>query len=105
MRARGAMQECNYPEFGNVLLPKLPFHFSETPVEFNPRTAMMGEDNAAVLGRFLGYSEEKIQTLMAAGVLAEDPRVSQARYLIASALGGEPTPPGILSGAEVRKKV
>ena len=25
-------------------------------------------------------------------------------HLIASALGGEPTPPGTLSGAEVRKK-
>jgi crotonobetainyl-CoA:carnitine CoA-transferase CaiB-like acyl-CoA transferase len=79
MRARGAMQECHYPEFGNVLLPKLPFHFSETPVEFNPRTAMMGEDNGAVLGRYLGYSEEKVQALTAAGVLAEDPRVAESR--------------------------
>jgi crotonobetainyl-CoA:carnitine CoA-transferase CaiB-like acyl-CoA transferase len=79
MKARGAMQECHYPEFGNVLLPKLPFHFSETPVGFDPRTPMMGEDNAAVLGRHLGLSEGKIQAFMDSGVLAEDPRVGQAR--------------------------
>jgi len=79
MRARGVMQECNFPEFGSVLLPKLPFHFSETPVELNPRTPVMGEDNAAVLGRYLGYSAEKIGALMAAGVLAEDPRAPQVR--------------------------
>ena len=32
------------------------------------------------------------------------PDVATARYLIAIALGGEPTPPGTLSGADVMKK-
>jgi len=40
---------------------------------------MMGEDNAAVLGRHLGLSEGKIEALMESGVLAEDPRVAEAR--------------------------
>jgi hypothetical protein len=31
--------------------------------------------------------------------------MERRRYLIARALGGEPTPPGMLSGAEARKKV
>lgn len=38
------------------------------------------------------------------GFLARHTSAGKCRYLIATALGGEPTPPGILSGAEVRKK-
>ena len=38
------------------------------------------------------------------GVIGFGPPSSNSAYLIASALGGEPTPPGMFSGADVRKK-
>ncbi len=40
-----------------------------------------------------------------AGVLSSPMHRAERGYLIASALGGEPTPPGIFSGAEVMKKL
>jgi len=36
-------------------------------------------------------------------IRGEARRETPPRYFIASALGGDPTPPGILSGAEVKK--
>ena len=63
MKARNTMQTVNVPGFGDIPLPKAPFHFSETPVEITPELSLLGQDNARVLGKYLGYTAEQVAQL------------------------------------------
>lgn len=76
---RGALQVLDVPGYGEVAVPKVPYQFSETKVEFKPILAMLGEDNRDILSRYLGYSEEKLDELQAAGILIEDHELPEIR--------------------------
>ncbi len=47
--------------------------FSETPGGVWRGAPWLGQDNALVLGRWLGYPEERMAALRAAGIVGEDP--------------------------------
>ena len=76
---RGALQNLDVPGYGEIPLPKVPYLFSETNVEFKPILSMVGEDNRAILSEFLGYSEQKLDELEAAGILLEDRELAEIR--------------------------
>jgi len=76
---RGALQNLNVPGYGDIPLPKVPYLFSETTVEFQPIMSMVGEDNRDVLRDFLGYSEQKLNELQASGILIEDHELAKIR--------------------------
>jgi len=76
---RGALQTIDVPGYGAIPLPKAPYLFSETKVEFPPILSMVGEDNREILGRYLGYSEQRLDELQAAGILIEDAELLEIR--------------------------
>lgn len=69
---RGALQNLNVPGYGEIPMPKVPYLFSDTKVEFQPILSMLGEDNRKILSQYLGYGEQKLNELQAAGILIED---------------------------------
>jgi crotonobetainyl-CoA:carnitine CoA-transferase CaiB-like acyl-CoA transferase len=69
---RGALQKLDVPGYGEIFLPKVPYLFSETKVEFQPILSLLGVDNRSILGERLGYGKEKLDELYAAGILIED---------------------------------
>jgi CoA:oxalate CoA-transferase len=69
LRARGALQTVDVPGFGEIPLPKAPYHYSEAVVEIRPHMALLGQDNAEVLGKYLGYDAKKIAALTEEGLL------------------------------------
>jgi crotonobetainyl-CoA:carnitine CoA-transferase CaiB-like acyl-CoA transferase len=77
IQQRGAMQAIPHPGLGQVAIPKSPFRMSETPALIRSRAPLLGEHNANILSRYLGYSPADIANLTAAGVLTQDPRVAQ----------------------------
>ena len=63
--------------FGDLKIPGVPLRFSQYP-EFLPLQApFLGEHNAQVL-KALGYSDDDIAALAAAGVLASEPLPASA---------------------------
>ena len=76
---RGALQNLNVPGYGDIPLPKVPYLFSDTTVEFPPILSMVGEDNREILSHDLGYSEQQLDDLQAAGILIEDAELSEIR--------------------------
>jgi CoA:oxalate CoA-transferase len=75
-KSRGTLQPLDVPGFGHVPLPKTPFHFSETPVELPDHLALLGQDNQEVLGKYLGYAQEKVEELTKRGLLVQDSRLA-----------------------------
>ena len=71
-RARKIMQPIEVPGFGQMTLPKAPFHYSETPVEITPQFSLLGQDNESVLGKYLGSSPQRVAELTTGGMLGED---------------------------------
>jgi crotonobetainyl-CoA:carnitine CoA-transferase CaiB-like acyl-CoA transferase len=69
---RSALQTANVPGFGEVALPRVPYVFSETKVEFRPVFSLLGQDNRSILSECLGYSQQKLDELQVAGILIED---------------------------------
>src|SRR6185503_6784116 len=76
---RGALQHLNVPGYGEIPLPKVPYVFSETKVEFQPILSMVGEDNREILSHYLGYREQQLDDLQAAGILIEDDELAEIR--------------------------
>ena len=79
MKSRNNMQRIDVPGFGEIPLPKAPFHFSETPVEIPPELSLLGQDNQRVLGKYLGYSPQQVADLTAGGLLGEAAELSERR--------------------------
>ena len=75
----GALQTLELPGYGEVSLPKVPYLFSDTKVEFQPILSMVGEDNRQILREKLGYTEEKLDELELAGLLVEDSELAEIR--------------------------
>lgn len=73
IRSRGVIEAVEVPGFGRVELMKLPYHLSNATVELASKIARFGEDNAAILRKYLGYDDRKIEALTKAGVLADKP--------------------------------
>jgi crotonobetainyl-CoA:carnitine CoA-transferase CaiB-like acyl-CoA transferase len=76
---RGALQTLEIPGYGEIPLPKVPYLFSETKVEFQPILSMAGEDNRQILREHLGYSEQRLDELESAGILVEDSELAEIR--------------------------
>ena len=64
---RGAMQSISHPGLGPVAIPKSPFRMSETSVMIRDRAPLLGEHNEKILGKYLGYSEQRVAELTSAG--------------------------------------
>jgi crotonobetainyl-CoA:carnitine CoA-transferase CaiB-like acyl-CoA transferase len=76
---RGALQALEVPGYGEIPLPKVPYLFSETKVEFQPILSMAGEDNRQILREYLGYNEQRLDELEYAGILVEDSELAEIR--------------------------
>jgi CoA:oxalate CoA-transferase len=78
INSRDILQPVDLPGTGLMMLPRTPYHMSETPTKIGPRVALLGEDNRAVLTKDLGFGDDRIRELTANGVLAQDPVLSEA---------------------------
>ncbi len=69
VKARGILQNVKHPVIGDMLIPKLPIMFSETPSEIERPAPLLGEHNKKILKELLGYNDEEIEKLERDGVL------------------------------------
>ena len=74
MVARGFVAIIDQPDVGMRGFPGAPFHLSRTPVVCRPCSGL-GQDNAAVLGEYLGLDAAEVAALAAAGVISDRPPV------------------------------
>lgn len=71
MTARAAFNTVAHPTRGSVRVTASPFHVDAKPVPARgPAPYRAGEDTRAVLAEVLGYSSERIDALLSAGVIA-----------------------------------
>lgn len=68
IRETGYFQPVEVPYVGTIPYPSLPFTMSGAEA-FYHRAPKLGEDNAAILGRFLNMSAEEVDALEREGVL------------------------------------
>jgi CoA:oxalate CoA-transferase len=71
--ARGSVRTINDPILGEFKIPGFPLRFSGFPEELEFDAPMLGEHNSAVLGKFLGFSAERVAELEAVGILHQAP--------------------------------
>jgi crotonobetainyl-CoA:carnitine CoA-transferase CaiB-like acyl-CoA transferase len=71
LRARGFLRPIDEPgaPIGQTYADRLPLHFERTPCDTYHRVRLLGEDNAAVLGDWLGLPEDEVRRREEAGVL------------------------------------
>jgi crotonobetainyl-CoA:carnitine CoA-transferase CaiB-like acyl-CoA transferase len=74
MVARGFVAVIDQPDVGPRGFPGAPFHLSRTPVVCRPCSGL-GQDNAAVLGEYLGLDAASVAALAAEGVISDQPPV------------------------------
>lgn len=68
---RGTVRPVSDPLLGDFVLPGFPFRFSAAPTPNALHAPDLGEHNGSVLARYLGYDEERVAQLTAAGVLVQ----------------------------------
>jgi len=68
VRARGMRVSVDHPTIGDLELPGVPMHFSETPAEVRTHPPLHGEHTAEVLEAF-GYTQETIDRFEEEGVI------------------------------------
>jgi crotonobetainyl-CoA:carnitine CoA-transferase CaiB-like acyl-CoA transferase len=61
--------EIDHPEAGLLKYPGAPYKLSATPWRIRRRAPLLGEHNAEVYGRRLGFSEAELKKLTQAGVI------------------------------------
>jgi benzylsuccinate CoA-transferase BbsF subunit len=66
---RGHFVELEHPTYGKTTVEGSRFRLSRTPARVGGSAPTLGRDNQYVLETILGYSEERITELVAAGVL------------------------------------
>jgi crotonobetainyl-CoA:carnitine CoA-transferase CaiB-like acyl-CoA transferase len=71
--ARGTVRTINDPILGEFKIPGFPLRFSGFPDEIEFDAPMLGQHNASVLERYLGFSPVRVAELEAAGVLHHAP--------------------------------
>ena len=73
VQARRAVRTVVDRALGAFEIPGLPLRFSAFPDGLDLQAPFLGEHNAAVLGRHLGYDAARVAALEAAGVLHSEP--------------------------------
>ena len=73
LRARGTVRKVTDRILGEFEVPGFPLRFSRFPDELELAAPTLGEHNEAVLTSYLGYSRERVNQLIAAGVLHSAP--------------------------------
>lgn len=66
---RGAVRKIVDRVAGEFVIPGFPLHFSLFPENLPLEAPLLGEHNAEVLGKYLGYTPEQVRALEAEGVL------------------------------------
>ncbi len=70
MRKRGTVQKITDRVFDEVEIPACPLRYSQFPQPLELQAGFLGEHNREILKAQLGYGDERIAALEAAGVLA-----------------------------------
>jgi crotonobetainyl-CoA:carnitine CoA-transferase CaiB-like acyl-CoA transferase len=70
---RGVVRSIHDRGFGALKIPNIPHRFSKYPDRMELQAPFIGEHNAQVLRKHLGYSDDKIRTLTEAGILHAEP--------------------------------
>ncbi|MEX2032796.1 MAG: CoA transferase, partial [Dehalococcoidia bacterium] len=73
LAARGFWDEVDDPEAGHHRYPGRPFQLSRTPLSSRLPTPTLGEHNDYVLKDILGMSDDEVASLVAAGIVANEP--------------------------------
>lgn len=66
---RGSVRSITDPILGEFKIPGFPLRFSGFPDEIEFEAPMLGEHNAAILTKYLGYPESRVRALEHAGIL------------------------------------
>jgi crotonobetainyl-CoA:carnitine CoA-transferase CaiB-like acyl-CoA transferase len=69
LRHRGHFAQLSHPTYGTTIVEGSRFRLSRTPAQITGSAPTLGRDNQYVLETILGYSEERITELVAAGVV------------------------------------
>jgi benzylsuccinate CoA-transferase BbsF subunit len=69
LQHRGHFVQLTHPKYGTTTVEGSRFRLSRTPANITGSAATVGRDNQYVLAELLGYNEERITELVAAGVL------------------------------------
>ncbi len=69
VKARGILQNVKHPVIGDMLIPKLPIMFSDTPSDIDRPAPLLGEHSEKILRELLGFNDKEIETLKEEGVL------------------------------------
>ena len=73
MQQRGTVRAVEDPKLGKAVFPGMPLRFSGFPHNVPLEASSLGASNDDVLGNVLGYSADKIASLLAEGVLYSNP--------------------------------
>jgi crotonobetainyl-CoA:carnitine CoA-transferase CaiB-like acyl-CoA transferase len=73
LAARGFYVPITHPDAGTIVFPGFPAQLSATPATFRLPAPGLGEHNREVFGGMLGMSDEELDALQAAGVIADEP--------------------------------
>jgi len=73
MQQRGTVRKVVDPKLGEAMLPGMPLRFSDFPHNMPLSASHLGQDNAEVLSKVLGYSADRVATLAASGILHSNP--------------------------------
>jgi len=68
MKARGMITELEHPRRGKYPMPANPVRMSASPTEV-VRAPLLGEHNAEIYGRLLGYGDKELEQLRKEGVI------------------------------------
>jgi crotonobetainyl-CoA:carnitine CoA-transferase CaiB-like acyl-CoA transferase len=69
--ARNMFVEVDHPKMGKIKVVNFPVKLSETPGEIVSAAPLLGQNNKEILMDYLGYTEEEVDQLRKAGVIAE----------------------------------
>ena len=68
-KARESFIEIEHPKTGSVQYPSVPFRFSSTPCKVTRPAPLLGEHNADIYVKRLGYRRDQLARLKEAGVI------------------------------------
>lgn len=69
--ARNMFVEVEHPKMGKIKVVNFPVKLSETPGEVVSAAPLLGQNNKEILMDYLGYTENEVDQLRKAGVIAE----------------------------------